>query len=165
MLGYWSMIDGVVIKHLVVHKDVPDTETSSRLGFLMEVVRDDEHLLKKFGQTTFTVAYHGAIKAFHWHTRQDDLWFIATGKARVVLHDLREDSSTFGETQTILAGVDDYKLIVIPLGVAHGYQVLSDEPVLLFYHTTESYNMNHPDEERLAHDDPRIGFDWHSSVS
>lgn len=155
------MIHGVKIKQLKVWQDKPDlSQPDVKPGFLMEVLRADERLLKKFGQTTFTVAYKGTIKAFHWHKKQDDLWFVATGKAMVVLHDLRENSPTFGETQVIYAGKDDYKLIVIPVGVAHGYKVLSDEPVLLFYHTTEPYDAKNPDEERIAYDDKKIGFDW-----
>ena len=156
-----EIIAGVVVKELTVHQDIPDRpdERVTR-GFLMEVLRDDEGLLKRFGQTTFTVAYPGTVKAFHWHRQQDDLWFVASGRARVVLHDLRPDSPTKGVTQVILAGTDAYKLIVIPVGVAHGYQVLGDQPVLLLYHTTESYNAAQPDEQRLAYDDPQIGFDW-----
>lgn len=155
------MIEGVKIKQLKVHQDIPDTDKSpAKPGFLMEVLRDDEGLLKKFGQTTFTVAYQGTVKAFHYHKKQDDLWFAATGKAMVVLHDMRGNSSTKGETQIIYAGEGDYKLILIPVGVAHGYKVLSKEPVLLFYHTTESYDPKNPDEERIPYDDPRIGFDW-----
>lgn len=155
------MIEDVKIKQLKVHQDIPDTDKSQgKLGFLIEVLRDDDGLLKKFGQTNFTVAYLGAIKAFHYHKKQDDLWFMATGKAIVVLHDLRDDSPTKGETQIIMAGEGDYKLILIPVGVAHGYKVLSEEPVLLFYHTTKSYNSASPDEERIPFDDPKIGFDW-----
>lgn len=157
------MIADVFIKKLKVHADIPDTdEVLSQPGFLMEVLRDDENLLKKFGQTTFTVAYQGTIKAFHYHDKQDDLWFVATGKAMVVLHDLRKDSPTYRQTQIIYAGEGDYKLIVIPVGVAHGYKVLSTEPVLLFYHTTESYNASNPDEKRIAFNDEKIGFDWKS---
>jgi dTDP-4-dehydrorhamnose 3,5-epimerase len=156
------MIHGVIIKPLKVWKDIPDVPLAagSQSGFLMEVARDDDGLLKKFGQSTFTVAYYGTIKAFHWHKLQDDVWFVATGKAKVVLHDLRDDSPTKGETQVIYAGVDDYKTILIPIGVAHGYQVVSQEPVLLFYHTTEHYNAAAPDEQRIAYDDRGIGFDW-----
>lgn len=155
------MISGVKIKAMKVWKDKPDLDQPSVApGFLMEVLRADEGLLKKYGQTTFTVAYQGTIKAFHWHKKQDDLWFVATGKAMIVLHDLREDSPTKGETQVIYAGEDDYKLVVIPVGVAHGYKVLSEEPVLLFYHTTEVYNPKAPDEERMAYDDKKIGFNW-----
>lgn len=157
------MIADVIIKKLKVHADIPDTdEALAEPGFLMEVLRDDEKLLKKFGQTTFTVAYQGTIKAFHYHEKQDDLWFVATGRAMIVLYDMREDSPTKGETQVIYAGEGDYKLVVIPVGVAHGYKVLSTEPVLLFYHTTESYNITTPDEKRLAYNDQQISFDWNS---
>lgn len=156
------MIDGIIVKQLKVFKDIPDVKDQKDAvpGFLMEILREDDALLKKFGQTVFTLAYKGTIKAFHWHKKQDDLWFISSGKARVVLYDARKDSKTFGKTQVIFAGVDDYKLIFIPVGVAHGYQVLSDEPVALFYHVTEMYDPKNPDEERIPYDDPKIGFNW-----
>ena len=156
-------VEGVIIKELTVHQDIPDVEESvSEPGFLMEVLRDDDGLLKRFGQSTFTVAYKDTIKAFHWHEKQDDLWFIASGAAVVVLHDLRESSPSFGITDTVTAGTNHYKLILIPVGVAHGYKVVSDEPVLLFYHTTESYDPINPDEKRIAYNDPGIGFNWES---
>lgn len=155
------MIDGVKIKKLVVHKDIPDIKgQKTKAGFLIEVLRADDKLLKKFGQSTFTVAHKGTIKAFHFHKKQDDIWFIATGKARIVLFDLRKNSPTYRKRQVIFAGKDDYKLILIPKGVAHGYQVLSREPVLLFYHTTEPYNKDNPDEERIPYNSEEIGFDW-----
>lgn len=150
-----------MIKELKVFQDIPDVlDQKITSGFLMEVLRCDDGLMKKFGQTVFTVAHSGTIKAWHWHKLQDDLWFVASGKARVVLYDRRDDSKTKGETQVIMAGRDDYKLILIPTGVAHGYQVLSAEPVLLFYHTTEVYNKDNPDEQRIPYDDPKIDFDW-----
>ena len=156
------MIDGVKIKELKVHKDVfnEGEEIVKEPGILMEVLRSDEGLLEKFGQTIFTIAHKGTVKAFHYHKKQDDHWFFATGKAVVVLHDLRECSKTYKETQVIEAGEGDYKLISIPVGVAHGYKVISDEPVLLFYHTTEVYNKENPDEERMAYNDKSINFNW-----
>ena len=155
------MIDGVKIKNLVIHQDIPDIEQADiKPGFLMEILRGDETLLKKFGQSTFTLAYSGTIKGFHSHEKQDDLWFVASGKALIVLHDLRESSPTFGQTDSLYAGKDDYKLVVIPVGVAHGYKVVSKAPVMLIYHTTEPYNVASPDEKRIPWNDPKIGFDW-----
>jgi len=145
-------IHDVVIKKLVTH---PDDR-----GYFREVLRDDDNLLRRFGQTSVTKTYPGVIKAFHWHKRQDDLWYVVDGMARVVLYDRRPDSPTFGETQVIYAGEDNPVLILIPAGVAHGYQVLGVKPVILFYQTTESYNPQDPDEERIPFDDPSIGFDW-----
>lgn len=155
------MIEGVQIKLLAVHKDIPDVDQPDvKPGFLMEVLRCDDKLFTKFGQTTMTVAYKGNIKGFHYHEKQDDLWFAATGRVLVVLHDLREDSQTRGETMTLNAGADDYKLVRIPPGVVHGYKVLSDEPVIMFYHTTEPYDSKDPDENLIPHNDPKINFDW-----
>ncbi len=147
-------IEGVVVKPLVRHCD--------ERGYLLEVARDDEGLLERFGQSTFTLTYPGVIKAFHWHRKQHDLWFVAQGEARVVLYDLREDSPTYRRTQVIFAGEHLPLAILIPPGVAHGYQVLGNRPVGLFYHTTYSYNPSSPDEERIPYDDPSIGFDWDS---
>lgn len=146
------MIDGVTIKALKVHQDIPDRQEDSDKGVLMEVLRDDDNLLTKFGQSTMSIAYQGTVKAYHWHKVQDDVWFIATGQAKIVLHDQRPDSPTHGETQTISAGQDDYKVILIPHGVIHGYKVVSKEPVMLFYHTTEHYDPDNLDEERVPWD-------------
>lgn len=155
------MIDGVKVKNLVVHEDVADApQADVKLGYLLEILRADEEIFSIFGQSTMTVAYPGTIKGFHVHERQDDLWFVATGQALVVLHDLRPESPTFRETQTLHAGAGDCKLILIPVGVAHGYKVLSEEPVILFYHTTVPYDANNPDERRLTLDDPEINFNW-----
>jgi len=154
------MIDGVKIKDLVVHLDVhaEGEEVVTQPGILMEVLRQDDNLLKQFGQSIFTTAYQGTIKAFHWHEKQDDLWFVATGKALIVLYDTRQNSPTYQQTQVITAGVDNYKLVLIPTGVAHGYKVLSQEPVLLFYHVTQVYNPQ--DEHRIPYNDPTINFNW-----
>ncbi len=145
-------IHAVVIKKLVTHAD--------DRGYFREVLRDDDHLLKRFGQTAVTKSYPGVIKAFHWHQHQDDLWYIVDGMARVVLYDRRPDSPTCGVTQVVYAGEDNPVLVLIPAGLAHGYQVLGNKPVILFYHVTQAYDPAHPDEQRIAFDDPHIGFDW-----
>jgi dTDP-4-dehydrorhamnose 3,5-epimerase len=145
-------IHDVVIKKLVTHAD--------DRGYFREVLRDDDNLLKRFGQTAVTKSYPGVIKAFHWHQDQDDLWYIVDGMARIVLYDRRPDSPTCGATQVIYAGEDNPVLVLIPAGLAHGYQVLGNKPVILFYHVTQSYNPARPDEYRIPYDDPHIGFDW-----
>ncbi|MDO8513877.1 MAG: dTDP-4-dehydrorhamnose 3,5-epimerase family protein [bacterium] len=154
------MIDGVKIKELKVWEDKPDLKQDIKPGVLMEVLRDDDNLMSKFGQSNFTIAHTGTIKAFHWHKYQDDLWFLASGKAAIVLYDQRKDSLTHGQTDVIYGGTDDYKLVLIPVGVVHGYKVLSKEPCLLFYHVTKAYDSTNPDEERIDPYDKEIGFDW-----
>ncbi len=146
------MIQGVVIKKLITH---PDDR-----GFFREILRDDDKLLSKFGQVSVTTTYPGVIKAFHYHEQQDDLWYVASGMAQVVLHDLRADSPTRGTTDVLYTGDQNPILIKIPIGVAHGYRVLGPEPLTLVYVTTASYDASKPDEKRIPYDDPSIGFDW-----
>jgi dTDP-4-dehydrorhamnose 3,5-epimerase len=155
-------IDGVLIKELKVWKDNPDLEQDIEPGIFMEVLRHDDEMLEKFGQSNFTIANEGTIKAFHWHKKQDDLWFLATGRAAIVLYDQRENSPTKGETEVIYGGTNDYKLVLIPVGVVHGYKVLSKEPCLLFYHVTKAYNPKNPDELRIDPYDKTINFNWES---
>lgn len=146
------MIDGVQVKKLIRHVD--------DRGYFMEILRDDDELLEKFGQASLSLTYPGVIKAFHYHKKQDDLWFFPKGNAQVVLYDMREDSPTKGQTDVFYMGENNPILLVIPKGVAHGYRVLGNEPAIITYFTTESYDRANPDEYRIAWDDPEIGFDW-----
>ncbi len=146
------MIDGVKIEELKIHTD--------DRGLLVEVLKDGSPLFDRIKQTTYTEAYPGVIKAFHRHEKQTDIWYFCRGMAQVVLHDLREGSPTFGETGQFIMGERAPRLLSIPPGVAHGYRVLGSDPACLFYHTTESYNPDNPDEERIPYNDPSIGFDW-----
>jgi dTDP-4-dehydrorhamnose 3,5-epimerase len=145
-----GQIEGVKIKKLATHL----TED----GFFREILRDDDGLLEQFGQTSLSMTLPGSIKAFHYHEKQDDLWYVAYGQARVVLVDYRKDSKTYKTVQALIMGPDDPRLVLIPKGVAHGFQVLGPSPVFLFYHTSKHYDPS--DELRIAYDDKEIGFDW-----
>lgn len=147
------MIEGVKVKKLVKHCD--------DRGFFTELVRDDEpELLSRFGQASCSMSYPGVIKAFHYHEKQDDLWFFPSGNAQVVLYDLRAGSSTKGETDVYYMGEENPIMLLIPKGVAHGYRVLGQRPATIIYFTTESYNPKNPDEKRINWDDSKIGFSW-----
>ena len=145
-------IHDVRIKRLLTHAD--------DRGYLREVLRDDDGFLVHWAQTTVTKTFPGVIKAFHWHVKQDDIWHFVSGNARIVIYDRRPDSPTFRQTQVVIAGEHAPVTVLIPRGVAHGYQVLGNEPAVLMYHTTQMYSPAAPDEQRIPFDDPEIGFDW-----
>lgn len=147
------MIEGVKVKKLIKHCD--------DRGFFAELVRDDEsELLSRFGQASWSMSYPGVIKAFHYHEKQDDLWFFPSGNAQVVLNDLRVNSATQGETNVFYMGEENPIMLLIPKGVAHGYRVLGQKPVTIIYFTTESYNPKEPDEKRIPWNDHLIHFNW-----
>ena len=103
----------------------------------------------------------GCIVGLHYHLHQADYWYVPFGRARVVLHDLRDGSRTAGATQTIDLGTrpdgsHDHRGVFIPPGVAHGFASLTD--MTITYLVDNYYN---PDDELgVAWDDPEIGADW-----
>jgi dTDP-4-dehydrorhamnose 3,5-epimerase len=146
------MIKGVVFKKLTKYCD--------DRGTFMEVLREDDGILERFGQASASMTYPGVIKAFHYHLEQDDVWYFPVGNAQVVLHDLRETSPTRGVTDVYYMGEENPSILLIPKGVAHGYRVLGHKPAMIVYFTTKAYCPENPDEYRLPYDDPAIGFDW-----
>ena len=145
------MIDGVVLKDLVTHSD--------ERGFFREIIRvSDEFFSEGFGQWSHSVMVQGVVKAWHIHRRQIDWWYVGNGLLKVVLHDMREGSSTHRETMELLMGDHQQsRVLKIPSGVAHGCKCLSG-PVNLFYVTSNVYAPD--DEGRIPHDDPEINYDW-----
>lgn len=109
-------------------------------------------------QVSFTVSYPGVIKAIHYHFEQTDLWSPLAGMFQVFLCDLREDSASWGSTNTLFVGTQRFWKVRIPPGVAHGYKVIGTEPAQLLYATNHFYDP--ADEGRLAFDDPEINYDW-----
>jgi dTDP-4-dehydrorhamnose 3,5-epimerase len=102
----------------------------------------------------------GALVGLHYHRHQADYWYVVRGRARVVLHDLRDGSPTDGATLTLDLGDGPGSAIeqgvFIPPGVAHGFAALTD--MTITYLVDQSYN---PDDELgVAWDDPAVAADW-----
>jgi dTDP-4-dehydrorhamnose 3,5-epimerase len=131
-------------------------------GYFLEVLRMGQGLAGAFPaagtQVSAALGYPGAIKAFHYHLRQTDVWTPALGMFQVVLADLRRGSATFGARNTLYAGALKPWQILIPPGVAHGYKIIGAGPAMLVYATDRFYDP--ADEGRLPFDDPSINYDW-----
>lgn len=142
-------IEGVVLV-------VPDVHGDDRGRFVESYRREWLPLGREMIQSNRSERQAGAVVGLHYHLHQADYWYVLRGTARVVLHDLREGSSTDGATSTLdLTGEEDRGLF-IPPGVAHGFASLTD--VLLWYQVDGYYNP--ADELGLAWDDPVVGADW-----
>ena len=103
----------------------------------------------------------GSVVGLHYHLHQADYWYVPEGRARVVLHDLRDGSPTDGNTLMLNLGVNargdnKHHGVFIPPGVAHGFAALTD--VVMTYLVDGYYNP--ADELGVAWDDPAIDADW-----
>ncbi len=149
-----DLIDGIRIQPLALF---PDDR-----GYFLELARFGQALTAAFPpastQVSAALTVPGAIKAFHFHRYQADLWAVPTGMLQVALVDLRPESPTFGHRNTIYTGHLRPWQILIPPGVGHGYKVISQDPALLVYLTDRFYNPE--DEGRIAYNHPGICYDW-----
>ena len=146
------MIQGVIIKNLKGNAD--------ERGCLTEILRSDEEIFVKFGQIYVSINYPGAIRAWHYHKKQDDFWAVVKGMIKAVMYDGREGSPTHGQVQEVFLGEQNHVLLKIPVGIMHGYKTIGVEPSLLVNLPTETYNPADADEYRLPYDTKEIPYDW-----
>ncbi len=146
------MIEGVKTKKL---KIIPDER-----GRLMELLRSDDPLFIKFGQTYLTTTYPGVVKAWHYHKKQIDNIATIKGMLELVIYDPRENSSTKGEINQFFIGEHNQLLIQIPNCLYHGWKCISDSEAIVINCPTEVYNYENPDEHRLPFDSKEIPYDW-----
>lgn len=145
-------IHGVEQKKLTV---IPDER-----GRLMEILRNDEPLFKKFGQCYMTTAYPGVVKGWHFHKLQWDHFVCLRGMIKLVLYDRREDSPTQGMVNEFFIGENNHSVVSIPPGVLHGFKCVSDLEAMILNLPTEPYQYVNPDEYRVSPHGSEVPYDW-----
>lgn len=98
----------------------------------------------------------GVLRGLHYHFHQVDYWYVAAGRLRGALYDLRTDSPTCGMAEVVeMGGAADIGLF-IPVGVAHGFVALTD--VTMIYIVDNYYDGS--DEFGVRWDDPELSVHW-----
>jgi dTDP-4-dehydrorhamnose 3,5-epimerase len=146
------MIEGVKIKKLKV---IPDER-----GRLMEILRSDDGIFKKFGQVYMTTAKPGAVKAWHWHKLQTDNFTCVSGNILLALYDARKCSNTYKQINEFRISLDSPLLVQIPANVYHGFKCISKTEAVVINTVTKPYNHKKPDEYRLDAFDNDINYNW-----
>jgi len=143
----------VIAGVLVVEPDVPGDER----GRFMETYRRSLFPEgREMVQANRSDKQAGSVIGLHYHLHQADYWYVPAGRARVVLHDLRQGSPTEAATLLLEIGDDNEVGVFIPPGVAHGFAALTD--LTITYLVDQYYN---PDDELgVAWDDPDLALDW-----
>lgn len=144
-------IDGVKLIEL---KNINNEE-----GDFSELLRltEDGHLelfptfqLKQINRTEL---FPGSIKAWHFHFKQDEIWYTGPANHIVVgLWDIRKDSPTSGKHMKVVLGKGNRNMLYIPKGVAHGSINTSPASIHLYYFVNQQFNLNDPDEQRIHWD-------------
>lgn len=112
-------------------------------------------------QWNWSLLEPGAVKAWHLHLNQEDLWIIPPDSALLVgLVDLRRESTTASAAQRLTVGGGRCHRLLIPRGVAHGVANLSARPQAMLYAVNQFFTADpeQTDEWRLPWD--RFGKDF-----
>ena len=147
-----SPIDGVHITELRRHHDDGGAMTE-----LARLVDGTPEAVPGFTvrQINYSEIEPGAIKAFHLHSRQTDVWFVPpSDRVLLLLVDVRKGSSTEGATMRFMLGNGASRLVRIPPGVAHGARNLGNVTGRIIYFTDLHFSADPSecDEGRLPWD-------------
>ena len=102
----------------------------------------------------------GAVRGLHFqHPPHAEMKLVRCLRGRVldVAVDLRAGSPTFLHWFAQELSPGNGRMMIIPEGFAHGFQVLEPDSEMLYLHTA-FYDA--PSEGGLRHDDPRLAIDW-----
>jgi dTDP-4-dehydrorhamnose 3,5-epimerase len=122
---------------------------------------EQQDLIHRLAQCNISFNLHrGTLRGLHYQVApHSEVKLVRCTRGAIfdVLVDLRQDSHTFRQWQGLELTADNYRMLYVPEGFAHGYQTLVDNAEV-FYQVSEFY---HPAAERgLRWDDPAFGVQW-----
>ena len=113
-----------------------------------------------FVQDNESKSNRGVIRGLHFQKSphsQTKLVRCVSGEILDIAVDLRKNSKTYGKSFSIKLSSENNKQLLIPKGFAHGFQVLSNE-ALVIYKVDEYYN---PDSDSgIIWNDKDLSIEW-----
>lgn len=100
----------------------------------------------------------GSISAWHVHRLATDRVFVSQGLIRIVLYDARTDSPTYERMNEFRFGVMRPALVIVPPGVWHGVQNISNSAAVMLNLVDHAYRYDDPDHWRLPVDTDKIPY-------
>lgn len=107
----------------------------------------------------------GTLRGPHYQIppyEEDKLVRCTSGKIFDVIIDLRKESKTFKEWLSVELSKENYRMLYIPKGFAHGFQTLEDNTEIFYqiseFHMSEYYR-------GVRWDDPTFNIEWPLKIS
>ena len=133
-------------------------------GFFLESFHADRYTQilgpVNFVQDNMSSSAKGVLRGLHFQKppfSQGKLVSVIQGSVLDVAVDLRKNSTTFGQHETVLLTADKKNQFWIPEGFAHGFVALEDNTIFCYKCT----NYYHPEaEETILWNDRTLQIDW-----
>lgn len=125
------------------------TDLFDSIGLTHQFVQDNQSLSNK-----------GIVRGLHFQSpphAQDKLVRVIKGAVLDVALDIRKSSPTYGQYFSIELTEDNFLMLFIPKGFAHGFETLEDKTIFT-YKCTDYY---HPETEGgVAWNSPELNIPW-----
>ena len=144
---------------LILEPKVFEDERGFFLESYSERVFADLGIRERFVQDNHSYSKRGVLRGLHYQVQkpQGKLVRVVSGEVLDVFVDLRRKSPTFGSWHALRLSGENRRLAWIPVGFAHGFEVLSEGAHVL-YKSTEIYA---PELERtILWNDPDLKINW-----
>ena len=151
------------------------TPISDLVVFEPKVWRDDRgYFYESYNEATFksagistifvqdnqALSTFGVLRGLHYQLppyTQAKLVRVIQGEVLDVAVDIREGSTTYGQSFSIRLSAENKKQLFVPRGFAHGYVVLSDTAIFAY----KCDNLYHkPADAGVYFNDPQFKIDW-----
>jgi dTDP-4-dehydrorhamnose 3,5-epimerase len=133
-------------------------------GFFLESYQQarfaEAGIPEAFVQDNHSGSAKGVLRGLHYQVApmaQGKLVRVVRGRAFDVAVDIRRGSPTFGRWVGEELSADDYRMLYIPAGFAHGFLALEDGTEVL-YKVTAPFSLAH--DRGILWSDPDIGIRW-----
>lgn len=133
-------------------------------GYFLESYRESAFreggIEGEFVQDNRSYSKRGVLRGLHYQRppfAQGKLLTVLLGEIYDVAVDLRRDSRTFGKWVAERLSAQNKRMLYVPEGFAHGFQVLSDD-ALVHYKATSEYAPQA--DAGLRWDDPELAIPW-----
>lgn len=152
-----TAIPGLRILHLDPHGDARGlfVETYDRASFAAAGIEDT------FVQDAVSrSADAGTVRGLHFQAppfAQAKLVRVLRGRLLDVAVDLRESSPAYGRAVTVELAEDDWTMVYLPAGLAHGFCTLAENTEIA-YKLSSAYSPGHAGGVRW--NDPALGIEW-----
>ncbi|MDO9352561.1 MAG: dTDP-4-dehydrorhamnose 3,5-epimerase [Solirubrobacteraceae bacterium] len=152
-------IPGALVIEPAVHGDAR--------GFFCETYREpqwSEHgIPSHWAQDNHSRSGKGVLRGMHFAIGEGQAKLVRCARGRIldVVVDLRADSPTYGEWEGVELSDENMHQLYVPIGLAHGFVVLSDVADVTYKCTT----VYDPEVERgIAYDDPEVAIEWPTDI-
>jgi dTDP-4-dehydrorhamnose 3,5-epimerase len=114
----------------------------------------------EFVQDNQSLSSRGVLRGLHFQAppyAQDKLVRVISGAVNDVVVDIRQSSPTFGQHYTAHLSADNFRMLFVPVGFAHGFETLEDNTI--FQYKCSNY-YNKASEGGLRWNDPTLRIKW-----